>query len=459
MIELAEIKKHLKQMKPQGHAVVSGGGIAGLLSARVLADYFPAVTLVEKDRLPMAPESRRGVPQSVQPHIFFARGYRILEELFPGIGLQLIQKGALKIDWAREFDYFGEQGWYANPPKPSEINSFTCSRPLFEWVIRQQLGRCSNIKILTGYRVTGLLSESSRKKVTGIRLCRGQTGIEEELPASLVVDASGRSSKAPKWLESLGLTPPPEKVINPFLGYATRRYREPKNFSENWKVMLISQAPPHQKRLGYLARIENGEWIATLGGYGQDYPPTDERGFCQFARSLSSSKFWQAITQAEPCSPIYVHRATLNRWRQFEKVEMPEGFIVLGDAVCALCPVWGQGMTVSALAAQTLLCWLRDSQNSFWGRRLSSKNFQQRLAKQIFFPWTLAITEDSRFPTTQGNTRPSGAGQIMQKYTNKLIKKATEDPALFTLLMEVGHLLKSPLALYNPSVFFKVVFQ
>jgi hypothetical protein len=125
----------------------------------------------------------------------------------------------------------------------------------------------------------------------------------------------------------LGFAPPPETVIDPRLGYATRRYKEPENFKADWKVMLISQAPPYQTRLGYLARIENGEWIATLGGYGGDFPPTDDAGFLKFAFSLPDAKFYDAISQAEPISPIYAHRATANRLRHFDRVKLPQGFV------------------------------------------------------------------------------------------------------------------------------------
>lgn len=93
------------------HAVVVGGSIAGLLSARVLADSFASVTIIETDKLPEKPEVRKGVPQSAQPHVLLTRGYRILSDLFPGIGASLRAAGALTIDWAREFHHFGHGGW------------------------------------------------------------------------------------------------------------------------------------------------------------------------------------------------------------------------------------------------------------------------------------------------------------------------------------------------------------
>lgn len=141
----------------RNHAIVMGGSIAGMLSARVLADSFDSVTIVETDKLPQTAQARKGVPQSVQPHVLFTRGYRILSELFPGIGADLTAAGALTIDWAREFHYFGQVGWSASAQSPSDIVSFTCSRPLLEWAIRQRLSDFSNVRFVEQHRVTGLL--------------------------------------------------------------------------------------------------------------------------------------------------------------------------------------------------------------------------------------------------------------------------------------------------------------
>lgn len=75
----------MKAQNTGGHAVVIGGSMAGLFNARVLADYFEQVTLIERDRFPEGPEFRKGVPQSRHIHVFMAGGREIAERLFPGI--------------------------------------------------------------------------------------------------------------------------------------------------------------------------------------------------------------------------------------------------------------------------------------------------------------------------------------------------------------------------------------
>lgn len=134
-------------------AVVIGGSIAGLLAARVLADYFTEVIVVERDRLPREPKSRKGVPQSVQPHILLTKGYRILSELLGGdFSAELLQTGALTIDWGREFYSYGEAGWMAHTSEASDLISITCSRPLLEWAIAQQIRKNSRIKFWSEHR-------------------------------------------------------------------------------------------------------------------------------------------------------------------------------------------------------------------------------------------------------------------------------------------------------------------
>lgn len=461
---------YIEQIESNKSAIVIGGSITGLLSARVLAEKFASVTIVERDIFPNCPTLRKGVPQSVQPHTFLVKGYRLLEENFPGIGKKLTEAGALKIDWAREFYLFDKVGWRANAQDPSDIISFTCSRPLLEGVIRQELSKFKNVHFVQGSRTVGLMHDSVINRIKGvlIRSNGDSSNEEQELLATLVVDASGRSSNAPEWLANVGLSRPPETVVNPFLGYATRIYEEPKDFQADWKIMLISASAPNDTRLGYLARIEGGKWVATLGGYSHDFPPIDDEGFLDFARSLPSLKFYQAITQAEPVTPIYAYRATLNRLRHYEKINMPKGFIALGDAVCALCPVYGQGITVSALAAKTLK---EELQKTVDGE-IDPNSFQQKLAESNLSHWGLATNLDSQFPetmvksdlslNTNAKKEKKKAGiisQVLNWYIKRFLIKTTKDASLNTIWLETINLIKSPAAFFHPSTVFKVLWR
>src|ERR1700754_3532075 len=75
-------------------AIVLGASMGGLLAARVLADFFETVTVIERDELSDDPVNRRGVPQGRHVHALLARGAQILEELFPGLLNELVTAGA-----------------------------------------------------------------------------------------------------------------------------------------------------------------------------------------------------------------------------------------------------------------------------------------------------------------------------------------------------------------------------
>jgi hypothetical protein len=56
--------------------------MGGLLAARVLADFYETVTVVERDKLTDAADHRRGVPQGRHFHALWSRGAQELERLF-----------------------------------------------------------------------------------------------------------------------------------------------------------------------------------------------------------------------------------------------------------------------------------------------------------------------------------------------------------------------------------------
>ncbi|MGB3295435.1 MAG: monooxygenase [Phormidesmis sp.] len=437
------------------HAVVVGGSIAGLLAAKVVSEVFDRVTLIDRDPLPLSPQPRRGVPQSVQPHVLFTRGFQIMEQYFPELGKALQAEGAVMIDWGREFRLFNLGGWNAPFEGESQLRSVTCSRYLLETVVRQQVAKLSNVHFLDACKVQGLVMASDRSTIQGVRYQRWGNSESTTLTAQLVVDASGRGSSAPNWLRQLGLTPPPQTRVDGGLGYATRRYRIPLSAQPGCKVMLISHQPPHQPRLGYLAQIEDNQWIATLGGYGKKYPPLDTEGFLAFAQTLAQPHFYQAISSAEPCSEIMAHRATANRLYHYERIALPKGFVALGDAVCALCPVYGQGMTISALSSLILQRWLAQVQAR--GADLDGTTFQKQLARSNASPWALATLQDSRFAFTQGAITPKGFSKVLSGYMQRLLRQTHKDGEMHLRMMEVAHLLRSPVSLFQPQIVGKVL--
>jgi 2-polyprenyl-6-methoxyphenol hydroxylase-like FAD-dependent oxidoreductase len=439
------------------HAIVIGGGIAGLLAARVLTNHFANVTLIERDHYPAEPSPRAGAPQSRHVHILLVRGQQILEDLFPGIKDKLIAQGAIETDFLADYRYLVPAGWLARTP--SRLRGYTCTRSLLEWQVHHELLTYDRVHVLEGHEVIDLTASSTGRAVTGVRIRqRSHTAPEASEPivmaADLVVDASGRDSQAARWLESLGYTPPPETIINPFLGYATRFYAPPDEH-RSWKGMLLNAAPPKSLRGGLIWPIEGGHWIVVMAGTGKDYPPTDEEGFLEFARSLLDLALYDALQGAHPISTIYGYRRTENRLRHFERLaRLPAGFVALGDAVCAFNPIYGQGMTVATLGALSL-----DESLTRYRRRdmaTLTRYFQKKLAKVNALPWQLAAAADERVVAAQGRKK-GWMTRLIYRYFDDINALLPSSPGLSEIYLETLHMIRPPRTLFHPVLALSVL--
>ena len=428
-------------MPEADRAIVIGASVAGLLAARVLSDHFSEVVIVERDRLPHDVEFRKGVPQSRHLHVLLVRGAEILERFFPGIRDSLFEAGAQPIDWTRDVLFLSAAGWGTRFPR--SLTLILSHRELLEWSIRQRVLSAPRIRHIEEHDVTDLLL--SGQTVEGVALRARPDGQAQELAASLVVDASGRNSKAPDWLLAHGYRAPRQIVINSFLGYASRQYEQPPDLDVDWRALYLLPKAPASTRSGGLFPIDSKRWLVTLAGVGRDYPPNDEDGFLEFARTLRSAILYDAIRTAQPLTPISTYRRTENQWRRYDQLRRwPERFVVLGDATCAFNPIYGQGMTAAAESALVLEQWLTTGSEP-------ALRFQQKLGKMVASPWLLATGEDFRFPTTEGG-KPGFATRLAHRYFDRLFEVGSVDETVATAFLRVLHLLDPPLTLFRPGI-------
>ena len=185
-----------------GHAVVAGASMAGLLAARVLAEYFEQVTVVERDQLPRGPEARKGVPQARHVHLRLQRGSAILQDLFPSLTDELLQAGAHRIRAGLELAWYHAEGWRV--PHDSNLRLLAMSRPLLEAHVVARVRALCNVTVLEGARAEALAT-GGEGQVNGLVV--HEAGGARTLQADLVVDALGRGSPGPEWLRNLGYGP------------------------------------------------------------------------------------------------------------------------------------------------------------------------------------------------------------------------------------------------------------
>jgi 2-polyprenyl-6-methoxyphenol hydroxylase-like FAD-dependent oxidoreductase len=429
-----------------GHAIVIGGSIAGLLSARVLADHFDRVLVLEREPLPQAPEARKSVPQGQHVHALLEAGMRTLEALFPGLVQELVAEGADLVDLARDAAWLQSGSWKVR--YESGIQSILASRPFLEWKVRNRVATLPNVEVRQGDAVVELVADASRQRITGVKV-KGPEG-EQVLEAGLVVDASGRGSRAPQWLEALGYGRPDEEQVGIDLGYTSRFYERPAGF-DDWKILVLNGRAPEAKRSGFISNVEGGRWIVSLNGYFGDHPPTDEAGFLEFARGLPRPDLYEYIRNAKPLTLPVTHKIPSSRWLHYEKMaRLPEGFVLLGDSVCALNPVFGQGMTVVSLAAKMLGEAVARARTTPGGlHRGLARGYQKELSKLVGLCWSLTTTMDLAHPETRGKRLPGL--KAVQWTLQNMVDLTSLDARSCHAFYEVLHMRKGAEGLLQPA--------
>jgi 2-polyprenyl-6-methoxyphenol hydroxylase-like FAD-dependent oxidoreductase len=432
-------------------AIVIGGSIGGLLAARVLSDHFLEVTIIEREGLAHSAEPRQAIPQGRHVHVLLEQGTRVIKQLFPDLVPALTEAGLTLADTSRDFRWRHFQVWKTRVP--TGINIFFLNRPLFEWHVAARVSKIPNINVLQPCEVSGLVASQDGARITGLTIKRPNS-TPERLTADLVVDATGRGSQMPQWLKALGLTAPGETTVEVNVGYASRIYRRPAELPD-WSGLFVVPKPP-DTRGGAVFPIDGNRWLVTLAGWLADYPPTTDAEYLEFAGSLEVPNIRLALEKAEPLTPISLHKFPANRRRHYERLsDLPEGLVVLGDALCSFNPVYAQGMTVAALDAMTLDRCLNQNRQHRLGMAGLGRRFHKQIAAIVDVPWQLAVGEDLRYREAKGR-RPFGTA-FLHWYVGLIHEATGHDEQVAREFHKVLHLTEPPSLLFHPGVFFRTM--
>lgn len=426
------------------HAVVVGGSMAGLLTARVLADYFETVTVLERDQLSGDSIERRGVPQAQQPHILWDAGRNTLEDLFPGYGEDLLSAGGLVIGLHRDFHAYDQGGFLAEGEHRHSM--YSASRPLFERIVRRRVEALYPVDIRSGHRCTDYLLDDDAGVVTGVGVS-GEDADQGKITADLVVDATGRTSHTPTWLEEHGYPPPTIDDVHIDLVYSSTRIDRP---SDDRRAYFIGPDAP-RTRGGSVFPIEGNQWVVTLQGIHGDHPPTDEDGFEAFAASLPIPQLERVLdAHSWVGDEVHAYPFPSSRRRRYEELDrFPDGLVVIGDAIASLNPLYGQGMSVAALEALQLHHTLAAGYDSALPRR-----FFDRAETVVDTAWRFAAGADHQFAQTDG-PKPLGT-DLFDWYASRLVTRAHTDRALSEAFANVVTMRQPPTALFRPGILWRV---
>jgi 2-polyprenyl-6-methoxyphenol hydroxylase-like FAD-dependent oxidoreductase len=428
-----------------GRVVVLGGSVAGLLAAHVLAAHADRVMVLERDHPADENEPRPGVPQGKHTHVFLAGGINALERLLPGLPQELTAEGAPCLSIPEEVGVWQAGQWVSrrNPSAPV----LTPSRPFVEQRIRCRVLSHPRIELVTSIEATGLLGTPDR--ITGVRTrTRGAKRETGEYSADLVVDATGRGSQTDRWLTDLGAPAPEEEAVETGRAYATCAFHADDEILGNDLRGFYIVPDVHQPLGAIILPAENNRWLVTLSGPRGQEPPTDLEGFVEFARGLPHHSPYTWLTTATAAGRPLGYRRTGNRRRRYDlTARRREGLLVVGDALCALNPVYGQGMSVAALNAVAL-----DRALARSGTRFSAYEPQRAVLRSGDAAWQVATGADSPMPGVTGNAVRSGpVPRLLDWYLERVRVHVPGDPVVCKAFRDVLFLLAPPSSLLTSA--------
>lgn len=428
-------------------AIVIGGGIAGMLCARVLSDFADEVLILEKELLPEDFTSRKGVPQGFHNHTLLDSGKKILNEYFPGFSDDLEALGNVTVDQTADLKWYHHGVWKFR--KPTGLRMNIQSRWHTEGLIRQRLKKVDHIS-WAQKKVDDLVIEND--KIAGV-ICNG-----EKIDADLVVDGSGQSTNIRQWLQNHNYPAPPELRIKIDLKYTSYLYKRNPEDKLDWKALAIYPEAPKGNRSGVLFPIMDNEfgpcWLVTAVGRNGEYPGSSHEEFIEFLKGLDQPDIYDCVSQWELASEKGHHTGFKENIRTYfdHMLKYPSGLLPCGDSFGRINPIYGQGMSIAAIESEILQKTLNETNDL---KTLTSL-YLKRTGCFFDIPWFLVTCEDWRYPNVPGRSKEI---KLINWYTGKLHKLCGRDKQVVSEMYNVLHFNKKPIALFKPSIVFKALFK
>src|SRR5271156_2995780 len=406
----------------RSHAVVIGASLAGLSAARVLSDNYSQVSVYERDELPNAPANRATVPQDRHLHLLMARGAIEFDGLFPGLLTYMVAAGVAVLPNRPDAIHFGAAGHVLGTGHTlrDQFTAYVPSRPQLEWQIRRRVCDIANVEI-QHRSVAQPRLDVDAQRVPGVSL--DSDGDEPDfVAADLVVDAAGRGTRLPVWLEQWGYQRPPEKTVEVGIGYASHQFRLPEGAIR--ERVIVAGASRHQPLGLGLLGYEDGTWTLTTFGVAKVEPPHTFPEMLALAKTLLPERIATALQQAQPVGEVAFHRYPVSRWRRYHELDrLPAGILPLGDAVASFDPTYGQGMTMTSLQAGHLRRALAGGAGEDLVRRVN-----RATAKSTYPVWMMTAIGDLTFHHATGD-KPWWFGPVGSLF-DQFLGAAETDPVL-----------------------------
>ena len=414
------------------HAIVIGGGMAGLIAAAVAARHFENVTVIDKDLLPDDPQPRKAVPQGNHVHALLKSGEMFLSELFPDFREEALLAGCLEFRVRSQWRTFGPNGWIA--PIDIGLTALSQTRPLIEHVVRRLVSRLENVSFIT----ENVVDLQNGENTTNVFVSDG-----EPLQADLVIDASGRGGGSPGWLASLNGPEVPIDTYRPEIRYASALFSRRIHDGPDYGGWLMFTPAPGRKGAVALP-VENDRWLVTVYTRFGDPVPQSEDDFHVFLQNLPDTKIAGLIEGEAAATSISTYAIPKVRFRRFDKVtqEMPDGYIPLGDTIATFSPINAQGMSVAALQAKAMDQALTLHSGEINWRESVPRQYATQASVPTEWAWTLCQAQDAGFDNLRETI--SAPALDISKIIKLVAENAATHPELIGAMGRAIHLLESP---------------
>jgi len=284
--------------------------------------------------------------------------------------------------------------------------------------------------------------------VTGVWL-DSDTDEPDFVAADIVVDAAGRGTRLPVWLEQWGFRRPPEKTVEVGIGYASHQFRLPEGALRE-RVIVAGASRQQPLGLGLLG-YEDGTWTLTTFGVGKVEPPHTFPEMLELAKKLLPERISSVLERAEPVGEAAFHRYPTSRWRRYHKLDrFPAGILPLGDAVASFDPTYGQGMTMTSLQAGHLRRALADGAGEDLARDVN-----RATAKTTYPVWMMTAIGDFAFHHATGH-RPRWYRPVGSLF-DQFLGAAETDPVLAEWFLRRFSLLDSLYMVPKPGLVSRTV--
>ena len=445
-LDLADVRR-----RGHGTAVVVGGSIAGIAAAKVLSETFERVIVLEKDDPHRRREGRSGAAQGWHLHHLLTAGRIELERIFPGIIDDMVAEGAFDVDMAAQYRIRLGGSW--KKPATGDINIVCAARPLLEWCLRRRLDNEPRILFRYESDVADLVYDRADNAVIGVAVDHGG-GELEVVPAEFVVDASGKNTRFPEFLDRIGIGAPEveQDIINCF--YSTMYHRVPAERQWQDKVMMICYAyRPYEDTYAAQYYTDSSRTIlsTTLVAYNCYSPPRTAQEFREFAKLMPSPVVGENIDGLEPDSPIYNFRyPNMLRLRYEKKRNLPRALLAVGDSYTSADPVSGLGMTLALKEVREMALLLAKYGA---GHAELPRRYYRTISRMADTAWFVIREQNLRFDWLKDvdKKRPFYF-RALTWYMDRVMELVHDDPESYSTFLAVVHLVKPPAALMTPKV-------